>query len=73
MHVRHFLVFVILVRHAFLLFFNGIRQQRLDHYRYQSSSDDIQVIYESKNYVVVNKDDLVPIDAYDAPTQVNVT
>ena len=49
------------------------RQQRSDHYRYPSSSDDIQVVYESKNYIVVNKDDLVPIDAYDAPAQVNVT
>jgi 23S rRNA-/tRNA-specific pseudouridylate synthase len=49
------------------------RQQRSDHYRFPSSSDDIQVVYESKNYFVVNKDDLVPIDAYEAPSQVNVT
>ena len=49
------------------------RQQRSDHYRIPSSPDDIQVIYESKNYIVVNKDDLVPFDAYDAPAQVNVT
>ncbi len=49
------------------------RQQRLDHYRYPSSWDDIQVINESKNDIAVNKDDLVPIDAYDAPVQVNVT
>ena len=49
------------------------RQQRSDHYRYPSSSDDIQIVYESKNYFVVNKDDLVPIDAYDAPAQVNVS
>ena len=49
------------------------RQQRSDHYRFPSASDDVQVVYESKNYIVVNKDDLVPIDAYDAPAQVNVT
>lgn len=49
------------------------RQQRSDHFRFPSSSDDVQIVYESKNYIVVNKDDLVPIDAYDAPAQVNVT
>ena len=49
------------------------RQQRSDHYRYSSSPDDTQVIYESKNYFVVNKDDLDLFDAYDAPAQVNVT
>ena len=40
---------------------------------FPSSSDDIQVVYKSKNYFVVNKDDLVPIDAYEAPSQINVT
>ncbi len=45
----------------------------LQWYHYPPSSDDIQVINESKNDIVVNKDDLVPIDAYDAPAQVNVT
>ncbi|CAF4430167.1 unnamed protein product, partial [Didymodactylos carnosus] len=35
--------------------------------------DDIQIIYESRNYIVVNKDDLVPIDSFQAPAQVNIS
>ncbi|CAF1433227.1 unnamed protein product, partial [Didymodactylos carnosus] len=49
------------------------RLQRSPHYRYPTSMDDIQIIYESRNYIVVNKDDLVPIDSFQAPAQVNIS
>ena len=78
-----YLIFVVVIRKEncccyfgapwYSMILQWYRQQRSDHYRFPSSSDDIQVVYESKNYFVVNKDDLVPIDAYEAPSQVNVT